>query len=179
MQQYCAFLKQVYFRRKFIQMSDLKTFFRGLDFSQVEVILGTGNVMFNTNKTALCSFIKDQLSQYYAFNIDVFVKTLEEIKFIIEHNPFVLDKTFYTQTFLCNEGFEQILMQEFQKIKPLEQEQICIQQNRLYWHYLKATRAKGNFLNVLARESLKHNFTLRTIGSLQKIYNRMSQPLTS
>lgn len=169
---YCAFLKQVYFRHQFIPMVELDTVFESLDLRAVSSVLATGNVVFLSVQTAVAlqEFIATGLRQYYNFHIDVFVKDITEVQAIIQDNPFEVDRSFYNQTFICREDFAPVLLQEFQRIQPLAQEQAMLHQGKFYWCYAKATRANSEFLKVLIRNSLKHSFTLRTVGTMQKVY---------
>lgn len=178
MNKYCAFLKQVRFRKEFIKMSDIKALFKRIGFNNIESVLATGNIIFTSNnktKNELHSFIKENLSKYYSFDIDVFIKDIKEIQDILNENPFEIKKEFYIQTFICNDkdNFEKVLINEFNKIEPIDKEKAIINSNKLYWYYEKETRANSSFLKLLSKNSLKHDFTIRTIGSMKKVCERM------
>lgn len=171
MTKYVAFLKQVYFRKKFIKMAELKNFFIDIGFQNVETVFTSGNVIFNSqeNFTCLHEFISNELKKHYEYNIDVFLKTENDIKSIIKNNPYELKNNYYIQTFICYNNFEKTLYNEFSKVNLIENEEFQLNNNFLYWTYYKPTRFKSNILKITSRESLKHDFTLRTIGTLKKL----------
>lgn len=175
MKKYCIFLKQVSFRKQFIKMIDLKNLFQNMGFENVISVLATGNIIFTSNKTKneLYQIIKKTLCDYYVFAIDIFLKDFDEVKSILTNNPFEIKKGFYIQTFVCEDGFEYIIMNEFKKIEKLPQETAVINKNKFYWTFEKSTRMNSTFLKILSRNSLKHDFTLRTIGCIEKVYNKM------
>ena len=170
---YCVFLKQVSFHKMFIQMDDLKTLFENNGFTDVKTVIRSGNVLFSSSEKVenLYKKIGIMLNDYYNYDIDIFIRNIEEIKELIKSNPYKIDKNFYHQVFICDNNFTKILEKEFLKSKLLDKEEFTINNNILYWKYFKPTRFTSNILKLCSRESLKHNFTLRTVGTLQKIIN--------
>ena len=174
---YCVFLKQVYFRRKFIKMNDLEELFKEIGFQDAKTILATGNVIFKSEKVEyeIYSIIKENLLKHYSFDIDIFIKSFEGIRDILIKNPFEIRKEFYLQTFICGNNFQEMLIKEFNKIDHLEFEEALVKDKILYWTYKKCNKIDSHFLKLLSKDKLKHNFTIRTIGSIQKICNKISQ----
>ena len=58
---------------------------------------------------------------------------------------------------------------EFLNCVLLDGEKFTINNDVLYWKYLKLTRFTSSILTTSSREALKHNFTLRTVGTLEKV----------
>lgn len=171
MEKYVIFLKQVYFHKKFIQMLELKKFFEDIGLENVKTVFNSGNVIFNSDKSKKClhDFISEKINKHYLYNIDIFITTIKEIKNIVKNNPYKLKKDYYNQTFICRNNFEKQLYMEFLKLDLIKEEKFELKNNLLYWTYYKPTRFNSNILKILSRETLKHNFTLRTIGTLNKI----------
>lgn len=99
----------------------------------------------------------------------MFLKTENDIKSIIENNPYELKNNYYIQTFICYNNFEKALYNQFSKVNLIENEEFQLNNNFLYWTYYKPARFESNILKITSRESLKHDFTLRTIGTLKKL----------
>ena len=155
-------------------MDDLKKFFENVGFDNVKNVLKSGNIIINSDKDEeyLKNKISDELAKYYFYDIDVFVMDLNSIEKIINNNPFELEKGYYNQVFLCNKDFEKILFEEFSKVDLIQKEIFKMVNNIIYWKYPKEISFSSNILKLLSRSSLKHSFTIRTIGTLKKIYNQ-------
>lgn len=168
---YCVFLKQVSFHKMFIQMNDLKNLFEANDFNDVKTVIRTGNVLFSSeeNVDKLYAKIKEILHNYYNYDIDIFIRSIDEIKQLIANNPYEIEKGFYHQVFICDNDFVKTLEREFSKCILLDDEKFTVNNNVLYWKYLKLTRFTSNILKTSSREALKHSFTLRTVGTLKKV----------
>lgn len=171
MKKYVALLKQVYFRKKFIHMSELKEFFESIGMKNVRTVFNSGNVIFDSNESKEClhNFISKMLNDHYMYDIDTFLVTMEEVKSIVNSNPYELRKNYYNQVFICRNNFEKDLYNEFSKLDLIKDEKFKLNNGLLYWTYYKPAEHDSNILKILSRESLKHNFTLRTIGTIKKI----------
>ena len=168
---YCVFLKQVSFHKMFIQMNDLKNLFEANGFSDVKTVIRSGNVLFSSeeNVDKLYAKIKEMLHNYYNYDIDIFIRNIDEIKQLIINYPYKIEKGFYHQVFICNNNFVKTLENAFLDCTLLDGEKFMVNNNVLYWKYLKLTRFTSNILKISSREALKHNFTLRTVGTLGKV----------
>lgn len=155
-------------------MDDLKTCFENMGFDNVKTIFTSGNVIINSDKNEeyLKKKISTELVKYYSYNIDVFIRSLNNIERMINNNPFKLEKGYYNQVFICDKDFEDILFDEFFRVNLIEKETFNKVNGILYWKYPKEIRFSSNILKILSRSSLKHSFTIRTIGTLKKIYNQ-------
>ena len=168
---YCVFLKQVSFHKMFIQMDDLKNLFETNGFNDVKTVIRSGNVLFSSeeNVDTLYAKIKEMLHNYYNYDINIFIRNIDEIKQLIANNPYEIEKGFYHQVFICNNDFVKTLEKEFLNCVLLDGEKFIVNNGVLYWKYLKLTRFTSNILKTSSRETLKHNFTLRTVGTLEKV----------
>lgn len=90
---YIALLRGINIGRKNrVKMADLKEFFELMDFKNTRTYLQSGNVIFehnldNTEKIA--SEIEKGLIKTYEFPVNVIVMTKNELKDVINNNPFI------------------------------------------------------------------------------------------
>ena len=168
---YCVFLKQVSFHKMFIQMDDLKNLFETNGFNDVKTVIRTGNVLFSSeeNVDKLYAKIKEMLHNYYNYDIDIFIRNIDELKQLIAHNPYEIGKGFYHKDFICANDFTKTLEREFLNCTLLDGEKFTVDNNVLCWKYLKLARFNSNILKTSSREAWRHNFTLRTVGILEKV----------
>ena len=76
---------------KKVPMADLKKAFEALNFTNVKTLLNSGNVFFSSNETnvsKVTSSISNQLESKFGWTIPVIVRPQEEIKQLVDKNPF-------------------------------------------------------------------------------------------
>jgi len=76
---------------KKVPMTDLKKVFEELGFTDVKTLLNSGNVVFSTNKTEVSDLkktIEQSLVKMFGFEIPVIVRPQEEMKRLVDENPF-------------------------------------------------------------------------------------------
>jgi uncharacterized protein (DUF1697 family) len=91
MKKYVAFLRGINVGGKTIKMDKLKGLFESLGFKNVKTILNSGNVIFEApakDTETLTRRIEDALSKAFSFEIDVVLRTYEQIIPLIESMPF-------------------------------------------------------------------------------------------
>src|SRR6266478_9106731 len=90
MDKYVAFLRGVNVGGRVIKMADLKACFEQAGFKNVLTILQTGNVIFESNKTepALKTRIEELLTKTFNYPAKVQVISLDNLKKIVQANPF-------------------------------------------------------------------------------------------
>jgi uncharacterized protein (DUF1697 family) len=173
---YGTFIKQINFRKERMAMAEVCVIFRDLGFRDVHSVLATGNIIFTTDRTknTLDKIIGEVLTHRYSFAIDVFVKDSQEIWNIFNSNPFEIRKEMYIQTFIFNDGFETVLREKLNEIPFLAHEKVVENNNLFYWQIEKSMFARSHFFRILSWNALKHHFTLRTIGSMEKVCRKLS-----
>ena len=90
---YVAFLRGINVGGKNkIKMETLREVFsNALGFQNVKTYINSGNVLFEASKTddkKLAAKIEQAIEKEFALNIKVIVRTIDEIKKIVENNPF-------------------------------------------------------------------------------------------
>lgn len=92
MKKYIAFLRGINVGgRKPVKMEDLKKTFAALGFQNVNTVLASGNVFFDTMEPradALVKSIEEKLKQVFGHEIGVLVRSLKELQDLAGHNPF-------------------------------------------------------------------------------------------
>ena len=74
-----------------IKMDKLRPMFESLGFTNVKSYIASGNVAFDTKKTkdlALAAKIKKAIKDSFSLEIEVMVRSTDELIEVIDHNPF-------------------------------------------------------------------------------------------
>ena len=89
---------------KKVPMGKLKTIFEKMDFKNVQTLLNTGNVLFESKEKSLDNRISNELGKVFGFKIGTIVVPLSEIEKMVRDDPFkkikVHDKIRLYVTFL-------------------------------------------------------------------------------
>lgn len=93
MQKVVSFLRGINVSgKKLIAMEDLRALYGDLGFTNVESYIQSGNVVFESEEAdsqAIAQMISDKITEAYNFTVPVIVRTAEEIRDVIEDNPFL------------------------------------------------------------------------------------------
>lgn len=76
-------------------MAGLKALYEELGFTNVVTYIQSGNVIFQTKKksdTALATQLETAVKATYGFDVPVVIRTVAELKEIIQNNPFLQEK---------------------------------------------------------------------------------------
>ncbi len=91
MNRYVAFLRGMNLGKRRLEMSRLKALFEELGYDQVATFIASGNVIFATrerNAQKLEAQIAEHLERSLGYDVDTFVRTLDEVAAIAKTNPF-------------------------------------------------------------------------------------------
>ena len=170
---YCIFIKQMNFRGKQINVKELESFIKTIGFNDIKMVLRTGNVILNSNITEneLLKYFTNKINNYYSFKFDTFIRNIDWLKSVLINAPFKTEKYFYNQVFICNQDFTKTLLENFSEINLIENEKYKVVNNTIYWFYDNRTKDNSNIRKFILKNSIKSNYTLRTIGTLEKIFN--------
>jgi len=80
--------------QKMIKMAELKDLFTGLKCTNVRTYIQSGNVIFESaiDAETLEKKIEKQIEKVFGFEVPVLVRSVEEMKKVLEKNPFLKDK---------------------------------------------------------------------------------------
>ncbi len=77
--------------QKLINMDDLRSYLRELDFGNVRTYIQSGNIVFNCSRSApyrLQNLIQAKIWEEYGFEVPVIVKTPDQLEETLGNNPF-------------------------------------------------------------------------------------------
>lgn len=175
MRTYCAFLRGVNIGGKTMKMAEACDVLKAAGFVGVIPVLATGNIVFKSDRpqNELRSCIEQVLSEHYKDSVFLFIKTKEEISAMLLNVPFEENSALHVYTFICEPEFETILIEEFRKITPSEQEDAKVSGGSFYWQCRKGATLDSGFSKILGRKNMKDKFTSRNINTLSKIIAKM------
>lgn len=173
MAKYVAFLRAINVGGHTVKMDHLRSLFEALGFSNVETFIASGNVIFETKiaKTAtLEKKIATHLEESLGFAVDTFVRTLEEVKEIVNKCPFEAKKK------------DDLIYVSFLH-KPLNVEKTAILMgirnklndfaaidNEIYW--LRLNKDDSIFLKSSLEKILKISTTNRNMSTIRNIIEK-------
>jgi uncharacterized protein (DUF1697 family) len=95
MTKYIAFLRAINVGGHTVKMDHLIKLFEALGFSNVETFIASGNVIFETtakNTTALEKKIGGHLEKSLGYEVDTFIRTVQEVADVEKRSPFAAQK---------------------------------------------------------------------------------------
>ena len=173
---YCAFLRGVNVKGTAMKMAEAVELFKKQGLIKVSSILATGNILFESEENPLELRVKLEkaLSKHFDYEAFLFLKTDAHVKEIFENSPFQKAKNLHIYSFICENGDENILLEEFQKANHQEDEEAEIINQNFYWKVPKGNTLDSSFGKILGKKSLKDKFTSRNINTIEKIMNKFS-----
>lgn len=171
---FCAFLRGVNIGGKSMKMADAVTVFEQAGMKNVTSVLATGNLIFSSESRAadLKVLLEKSLSDYFDYEAFIFLRTENEVKNMINKNPFEKSAENHIYVFVTTPGTEKILMQEFEKGNKTENEKAEIADGNFYWQITKGNTLDSDFGKILGKKALKDKLTSRNLNTFEKIINK-------
>lgn len=166
MPKYVALLRGINVGGRIIKMADLKDCFSGLDFNNVQTILQTGNVIFETEATvqpALKEKIEAALSQQFNYPAKIFLYKQADLKNIIDNYPLKQREGYHNYVVFTDDTTAKELARQAPNLDP-SLEQIVVKGPIVYWQVQKGMTLKSQF-----GKSKLINATTRNLNTLNKI----------
>ncbi len=89
MTRYAAFLRGVNLGKRTVKSADLKAAFEAMGFTDVKTLLASGNVLFEARPgKALQQKLEAGLHDAFGFKIGVVLRSVDELKAMVEADPF-------------------------------------------------------------------------------------------
>lgn len=88
---YVAFLRAINVGKRIVKMRDLKVAFESIPLKNVETFIASGNVVFESssrNLEALERKIEARLRDVFGFEVETFVRSVEDVRRIAECGPY-------------------------------------------------------------------------------------------
>jgi uncharacterized protein (DUF1697 family) len=89
--EYVALLRGINVGKRRIKMADLRAGFASWGFENVTTIQAAGNVIFRRHETSpadLTNALEERLAERYGFEVSVLLRTMDEIRSLVESDPF-------------------------------------------------------------------------------------------
>lgn len=170
MTKYVAFLRAINVGGHTVKMDHLRTLFEELGFSKVETFIASGNVIFETaakNTAALEKKIGEHLKKSLGYEVDTFLRTIQEVAELEKRSPFTPDKKekdvyvgFLHKT--PNALAASALMAVKNKLNDF-----AIVDREVYW--LRLNRDDSIFLKNSLEKILKMSATVRNLTTIHKL----------
>lgn len=174
MKTYIAFLRGINVSGKHkVPMAELKELLVDQELKEVETYIQSGNVVFKSelnNNKALEKQIKAAILRRFEFNVPVIVKTVDQVKEILNQNPFKTnDENLRKQNYyvLLNEQPKQEAVEKF-KLENFVNEEFYITSNCVYLK-CHAGYGKAKLNNNLIERKLKVEATTRNYRTMSKL----------
>jgi len=119
--------------------------------------------------------LENNLSSHYNDDIHLFLKDRNEIKNILDNNPFETNAELHIYAFICENNFEQTLYKKFNAVVPAENEKAAINGGQFYWRVSKGMTLDAGFSKTLGDKKMREQFTSRNINTIQKIFEKMKE----
>ena len=170
MSKYIAFLRAINVGGHTVKMDQLKKLFEVLGFSNVETFIASGNVIFESsakNTATLEKKIKEHLEKSLGYEVDTFLRTIEELIEIEKRSPFTAknkDASVYV-AFLHetpNAAATSALMALKNKANDF-----AIFEREVYW--LRLNKEDPLFLKSPLEKILKLSATVRNMTTISKL----------
>ena len=173
----CAFIRGVNINGQSMKMAEVCNVFRQEELQNVSSVLATGNILFESTlkKETLRLSLEKRMSETFQSDIRLFIKEQDEIEIILRSHTFSADPNLHIYAFICENGFENILMEKFNAITPIADEKAEIKQGQFYWQVAKGFTLDAGFSKILGDKQIRDQFTSRNINTIQKIYLKMQE----
>jgi len=173
---YCAFLRGINVNGKTMKMAEACNVLKQAGLVGVVSVLASGNFIFQSDKpqSELRGLLERALSEHYGDDVHLFIKSSDEVAAILTAAPYNEDPELHIYTFICEAGFEDVLLKEFMKITPSERESAEIQSGFFYWRCRKGATLDSGFSKILGRKDMKEKLTSRNISTIIKIVAKMN-----
>ncbi|MCL2145725.1 MAG: DUF1697 domain-containing protein [Methanomassiliicoccaceae archaeon] len=158
-----------------MKMAEACDVLRSAGLTGVVSVLASGNLIFQSDKPHkdLRGFLERTLSDRYGDDVRLFVKSSDEVSAMLAAVPFEEDSEMHTYVFVCESGFEEVLLQEFDRITPSEGEAAEIGDGIFYWRCRKGATLDSGFSKILGRKDMRDKFTSRNIDTIAKVATKM------
>ena len=172
MPRFVAFLRAVNVGGRSVKMEALKAVFEGLGFARVQTFIASGNVVFDSqarNVAALERKIEAALQAAFGFEIDTFVRTLDEVAVLADHPAFEAG-TQRTRTQVIGFLRDAPTPQALQAIEAMttEVDELQLHGRELFWRSSNS-QAESTFSNAAFERALKLRTTFRGVATLRKL----------
>lgn len=170
MKQWVALLRGVNVGGRTIRMAELRTALDEAGFENVETVLQSGNVTFDSADGAarLKSKLETALRERFGYHAKVQVIEHTQLGKIIEAYPFgKAGSSRHDYVIFLERGLEKELAGE--KVELGAQERVAAGDGVVYWRVDKGSTLKSNFAKLLTKSKYRDYNTNRNLNTLRKL----------
>jgi uncharacterized protein (DUF1697 family) len=170
MKQWVALLRGVNVGGRTIKMAELRTALEEAGLENVETVLQTGNVIFDSTDGAarLKDRLETTLRERFGYDAKVQVIERDQLGKIIEAYPFgKADASRHDYVIFLERGLERDLVDE--KVELGAQERVAAGDGVVYWRVDKGSTLKSNFAKLLMKSKYRDFNTTRNLNTLRKL----------
>ena len=168
---YIAFLRGINVGNIRIKMSDLKSAFEQLGYTNVKTYLQTGNVVFSATQSIneIKIILEKHLSEVFHYQAFVLLYEVNTLSKIISIYPFQPKENFHDYViFIKNKAIFEELIQLSSGLGE-ESQLIAAGNMELYWQVPKGSSTDTPFAKIVSKAKYKSSITIRNINTLEKI----------
>jgi uncharacterized protein (DUF1697 family) len=170
MKLWVALLRGVNVGGRTIKMAELRTALEGAGFENVETVLQSGNVTFDSSDgpARLKSKLETALRERFGYDAKVQVVERDRLSKIIEEYPFgKADASRHDYVIFLERGLEKELAGE--EVELGAQERVAAGHGVVYWRVDKGSTLKSNFAKLLTKSKYRDFNTNRNLNTLRKL----------
>ncbi len=173
MTKYIAFLRAINVGGHTVKMDYLSKLFEALSFSNVETFIASGNVIFETtvkNATALEKKIAEHLKKSLGYEVDTFLRTIQEVAEIEKRSPFTAkNKEDSVYVAFLHETPNTVSTSALMALKNTANN-FAILEREVYW--LRLGKEDPLFLKNPLEKGIKLSATMRNMTTIKKIFEK-------
>ena len=164
-----AFLRAVNVGGRTVKMDALRAAFDALALANVETFIASGNVIFDSRTRDLAALerkIEACLLKGFGFEIDTFVRTLDEVAAVAAHTAFDAVATTQVVGFLRSAPTPQALDTIARMATSVDR--LSVHGRELFW-FSERKQSESVFTNAVFERALDMRSTFRALSSLRKL----------
>jgi uncharacterized protein (DUF1697 family) len=172
MPRFVAFLRAVNVGGRTVKMDALRAAFETLALTKVETFIASGNVLFDSKArdvAALERKIETRLLAAFGFEIDTFVRTMDEIATLAAHPTFDAPATTQVVGFMHAPPDATALKTIAGMASAIDR--LAVEGRELFW-WSSAKQSESAFSNAAFERALKLRATFRGVSTLRKLAAR-------
>lgn len=170
MKQWIALLRGVNVGGRTIKMAELRAALEEAGFDNVETVLQSGNVTFDSTDGAarLKSQLETTLRERFGYDAKVQVIDRDRLSKIIDDYPFgKADASRHDYVIFLERGLEKELADD--EVELGAQERVAAGDGVVYWRVDKGSTLKSNFAKLLTKSKYRDFNTNRNLNTLRKL----------
>lgn len=178
---YISMIRGINVGGKRIKMEDLRDLYGSLGFETVKTYIQSGNVIFksdNDDSEDLAEQIQQKIFQTFNYQVEVVIRTMEELKKVIRSSPYADKEEEYLHVTFLSDTPSEAMVQTIdpENIKGIKSSEEFVVQSREIYLYLPHGYGRTKLNNNFFEKKLGLNATTRNWKTVNKLL-QMAQSL--